>query len=173
MGLDQYLYKKRFIRYNEHEKLIITGIEGIHADRVTGITEEVGYWRKANAIHKWFVDHVQEGNDDCGEYEVSNEQLQELLDTVIIVLNASELIPGDVQNRKRWIPEEGLKDVVEKGKIIKNSAVAEKFLPCQSGFFFGGTGYDEYYVRDLEHTKEIITEALTDTNSDYYYSSSW
>jgi hypothetical protein len=24
----------------------------------------VGYWRKANAIHRWFVEHVQDGNDD-------------------------------------------------------------------------------------------------------------
>ena len=44
-----------------------------------GIYEEVGYWRKANAIHKWFVDNIQDGNDDCGDYEVSKEQLEELL----------------------------------------------------------------------------------------------
>ena len=28
--------------------------------------EEVGYWRKANAIHGWFVRNVQNGKDDCG-----------------------------------------------------------------------------------------------------------
>ena len=27
--------------------------------------KEVGYWRKANAVHKWFVDNVQNGEDDC------------------------------------------------------------------------------------------------------------
>lgn len=44
------------------------------------IEEEVAYWRKANAIHKWFVENVQAGVDDCGCYEVSQDQLEELLD---------------------------------------------------------------------------------------------
>lgn len=43
------------------------------------IYESVGYWRKANAIHKWFVNNVQDGEDDCGYYEVTKEQLEELL----------------------------------------------------------------------------------------------
>jgi hypothetical protein len=38
------------------------------------------YWRKANAIHHWFVINVQGGEDNCKEYYVSREQLQELLD---------------------------------------------------------------------------------------------
>jgi hypothetical protein len=37
------------------------------------------YWRKANAIHNWFVENVQGGEDDCGTYDVSKEQLQELV----------------------------------------------------------------------------------------------
>lgn len=43
------------------------------------LSEEVGYWRKANAIHKWFVNHVQNGVDDCRTYPVSKEDLEELL----------------------------------------------------------------------------------------------
>ena len=51
---------------------------------VYGASVEVtcAYWRKANQIHRWFVDNVQGGNDNCGEYYVSQEQLQELLDLV-------------------------------------------------------------------------------------------
>ena len=37
--------------------------------------EEVGYWRKANAIHNWFVNNIQNGKDDCRRYEVSKENL--------------------------------------------------------------------------------------------------
>lgn len=29
------------------------------------IADEVAYWRKANAIHNWFVENVQDGEDDC------------------------------------------------------------------------------------------------------------
>ncbi len=55
------------------------------------------YWRKQNAIHQWFVDHVQDGIDDCKEYPVYPEQLVELRDTCKKVLaarrRASELLP--------------------------------------------------------------------------------
>ena len=39
---------------------------------------QIASWRKANAIHKWFVDNVQDGVDDCGDYKVTKEQLIEL-----------------------------------------------------------------------------------------------
>jgi hypothetical protein len=38
----------------------------------------VGYWRKANAIHGWFVENVQEGRDDCNEYPVERTDLNKL-----------------------------------------------------------------------------------------------
>ncbi len=44
------------------------------------IYEEVAYWRKRNHIHKWFVDNVQNGEDDCDYYEVTREQLEKLLE---------------------------------------------------------------------------------------------
>jgi F0F1-type ATP synthase gamma subunit len=37
--------------------------------------KEIGYWRKANAIHKWFVDNTQNGEDNCQESDVSIEQI--------------------------------------------------------------------------------------------------
>ena len=58
----------------------------VSALRVSQPSAELAYWRKANQIHKWFVDNVQEGVDNCGEYYVSHEKLQELLDTVNNVL---------------------------------------------------------------------------------------
>lgn len=40
---------------------------------VVGVTG--AYWRKANAIHAWFVDNVQGGEDECEPHEVQAEQL--------------------------------------------------------------------------------------------------
>jgi hypothetical protein len=40
---------------------------GIKSERVKQIVEEVACWRKANAIHQWFVGNVQRGKDDCQE----------------------------------------------------------------------------------------------------------
>jgi len=51
---------------------------------------QVAYWRKANQIHKWFVDHVQDGNDNCEEYRVTRDQLQLLLDNCKLVLMNKE-----------------------------------------------------------------------------------
>ena len=53
------------------------------ATDIYGASVEVtcAYWRKANQIHKWFVDNVQQGEDDCGDYYVSHEKLKELLTT--------------------------------------------------------------------------------------------
>ena len=42
------------------------------------VTFDVGYWRKANQIHNWFVRNCQSGEDDCGEYSVSRESLAKL-----------------------------------------------------------------------------------------------
>lgn len=51
------------------------------------IREEIGYWRKANQIHNWFVENVQDGIDDCGYHrEVTKEDLEELLDVCHEVL---------------------------------------------------------------------------------------
>lgn len=49
-----------------------TDLPSIHLD-VT-----IGYWRKANAIHQWFVVNCQDGNDDCRSAYVSREKLTEL-----------------------------------------------------------------------------------------------
>ena len=53
------------------------------------------YWRKSNQIHKWFVDNVQQGKDDCDEYFVYPHQLIELRDLCKIALETkdADLLP--------------------------------------------------------------------------------
>lgn len=139
------------------------------------IFSEVGYWRKANAVHKWFVDNVQDGNDDCGYYEVSKEQLQELLDICNKIKTNVQVENGWVKNGERfsngmWCP------ILEEGEVIVNSKIAENLLPTQDGFFFGSTDYDQYYMQDIEETIDILTKALTETDFDrqmIVYTSSW
>lgn len=137
--------------------------------------EEVGYWRKANAIHQWFVENVQNGTDDCKEYEVPKEKLEELLETAKEVLESCVMVSGLVRNGQRleagkWV------DIMEPGKYVIDSSVAEELLPTTSGFFFGGTDYDEYYVDDIAYTVTTIEKALNETDFDtyaIYYCSSW
>ena len=66
--------------------------------------------------------------------------------------------------------------IMEDGKRVKDSSIAEKLLPSCSGFFFGGTEYDEYYVSEIKETIDIITKALETTDFEkemIYYVSSW
>lgn len=87
MGLDMYLYKRTFVDEN-HKKKNVKGRIQIRANcepisiklgKVTHITELVGYWRKVNQIHNWFVDQIQEGKDDIRhEWHVPYEKLMEL-----------------------------------------------------------------------------------------------
>jgi hypothetical protein len=98
MGLDMYLNAKRFLWFNEDELSgkVAEAFPEIKDKRVKEVIVEALYWRKANAIHQWFVDNVQEGEDDCGDYYVSREQLAELRDLVLEVLasrNATKLPP--------------------------------------------------------------------------------
>jgi hypothetical protein len=106
MGLDMYLSKKTYVQQWDHQKaeqkyevVVTKGGEptNINPKRVKYIIEEAGYWRKANAIHKWFVDNIQSGNDNCGTYYVERDKLYELLETCQMVkennLKAEELLP--------------------------------------------------------------------------------
>ncbi len=43
---------------------------------------------------------------------------------------------------------------------MKDSSVASELLPTQDGFFFGNTGYDQFYWNDLEYTKNAIEAIL-------------
>ena len=106
MGLDMYLSKKTYVKnwnhMSEDEKHKVT-IEGksakeIKPERVTYIEEEVAYWRKANQIHNWFVENVQNGEDDCRSYYVEASQLEDLVNRCKEVLEdnskAEELLPS-------------------------------------------------------------------------------
>jgi len=84
MGLDMYLHAELFLYFNTdldkkvNDAIKNMDIAGIGDMKVKRIQCESIYWRKANAIHQWFVDNVQEGNDDCGHYHVELDQLKEL-----------------------------------------------------------------------------------------------
>lgn len=101
MGLDMDLIKRYYIGAEyEHNK--ITGVCDIFSNgerldidfrHIQYIETGCIYWRKANMIHKWFVDHCQNGNDDCKSYYVGVESLRELLNTCIMVRDTPGLAP--------------------------------------------------------------------------------
>ena len=149
MGLDMYLTAKRYVSdYNDTDKVLSTELmrhfpELTESQTIQEVSVRVGYWRKANAIHRWFVNNVQDGRDNCGSYLVSRDTLTELRDICVRVRDW----PG---------------------------GLAAEQLPTASGFFFGNTDYDEWYVRDVANTAKIIDECLLLPKPwEFEYSSSW
>ena len=151
MGLAMYLKirKEEYVsRYSSWPTLSLTYPEDItkfipqQDDSINGTfasisrtTEyRVGYWRKANQIHNWFLkncgprDEDGEVIDDCRPIEVPVGKLEELLETC--------------------------------KKVLDDHDLAKTLLPTQRGFFFGPTGYDKYYFEDLEDTIKTITPII-------------
>lgn len=106
MGLDMHLNARRYLWRGADEQIknkiyeILPEIKPFQGDFLGGVNEircQVGYWRKANAIHAWFVKNVQSGVDECKPNYVSREQLIELRSLCKTVLDnrdkAQELLP--------------------------------------------------------------------------------
>lgn len=141
-----------------------------------GIREEVGYWRKANHIHKWFVDNIQDGEDDCLYHrEVRKADLLDLLDTCEKVLASCNLVEGEVRNGYSY-ENEVETPIIEQGRYVEDTETAKRLLPTTGGFFFGETDYNESYVEDIKNTIRIIRNVLATTNFNTHmicYASSW
>jgi len=108
MGLDQFLYaEKYYSTYTNNKdnsetlnKLIevADAVDFVDVDMPTAIIRvKVAQWRKANQIHKWFVDICQNGEDDCRDSYVDLERLYTLKELCELVLaeptQAMELLP--------------------------------------------------------------------------------
>lgn len=118
MGLDMYLYLSKFeslSRWGKNadlpEQELLEKAKEFYPSELHNIMQDhlkhnflskqtqyqVGYWRKANAIHRWFIENCADGVDDCRDIYVGYDQLEDLRDTVQKVLEnhdrAPELLP--------------------------------------------------------------------------------
>jgi hypothetical protein len=102
MGLDSYIIKKYYIGANYERNQVTGTLEIFHRGKklnldlkeVRSIDSEVIHFERANMIHRWFVDHIQDGIDNCKQYYVEREQLKELLEMCNKVLEHRELAEG-------------------------------------------------------------------------------
>ena len=161
MGLDMYLEARRYVQkqtydqsYNSNpvpEYALIANLAfPADADKFNDfagleVNLTVGYWRKANAIHNWFIQNCANGVDDCRDVLVEATHLTNLLTIV------SDLL------------------------TTRDEAKAMELLPPTPGFFFGSYDIDEWYWGSLEYTKEILEHVLTldDKSTSFYYRASW
>jgi hypothetical protein len=148
MGLDMYLVKRTYLGWNydhrtEGKNLPDMSAWGIDSKRISYVEEQIMYWRKANAIHRWFVTNVQAGKDDCGRHNVSKEQIQTLLDCV-------EDIIDDPASAELYLP------------------TAEGFFFGSTDY---DEWYFSDLKHTKDSFKEILNN--WDDTAEYYYHSSW
>lgn len=113
------------------------------------IEPTIYYWRKANAIHRWFVEKVQDGVDECQPSVVHVEMLVDLVERCTKIATAPE-------DQKEYI--------------------AKDLLGTTGGFFFGSTEYDEWYFRDISETAtkmKAAVEMAAPKSTHFIYQSSW
>ena len=72
------------------------------------------------------MQNVQNGTDDCGEYEVSGSKLLELV------------------------------KLCEEVSEVHSTNYSDTHLPTVDGFFFGGTSYDDYYYDTTRDTVDML-----------------
>lgn len=105
MGLDMYLkvrkseYQSNFRGNMESypEELAVINTSKDDQSIIKEVSYNVGYWRKANAIHKWIVDNCAGGEDDCRPVIMSKEDVQNLRNACLEVLidksKAPQILP--------------------------------------------------------------------------------
>lgn len=147
MYLERKTYVKNWDHMTQDERTEITlkgkKTKGIKPERIKEIIEEVGYWRKANHIHKWFVDNVQDGEDDCNPYYVSKEQLRELL-------NLCKKIDKDHSLAEELLPTQG-------GFFFGDTNYDDYYF--------------QSIVDTITMLEKVVKES--DDNGSFYYQSSW
>lgn len=152
MGLDMYLTRKTYVKQWDHipqeEQFEVTVTKGgvpylNSSDGISNISQEVGYWRKFNALHNWFVENVQDGRDECQEAYVPKEKLEELL----VILN--EIKDGNIEKAEELLPTTG------------------------GFFFGGTEYDEWYFENVNESIPIIEKALSYTDDSDIYYQSSW
>ena len=154
MGLDMFLEVEKIVLRDTKEYANIATIAAFRSlasdtPQFATVSVVAAYWRKANAIHGWFVREVQGGQDMGQRSHVDASQLIDLL--ALTKLSISLYNSGD------------------KEKLLE-------LLPPVEGFFFGSTEMDELYLTDLQNTESMLTRITTAPGFDecqYYYRASW
>lgn len=150
MGLDMYLNAEVYLSEyeNDHNALMNAikqnAIKGLNDYMPEKIIYQLAYWRKANAIHGWFVKNVQQGVDDCGRYYVDIDTLEKLRDACDAALKdkekGKELLPAtqgfffgeyDYSERYDYEMAETCRII---NKILENPASAKWSITYQSSW---------------------------------------
>ena len=113
----------------------------------TETSYQIGYFRKFNALHSYIVKTFANGIDNCQDIILYKEDVEKIKKVLDDVLN-----------------------------VHQQAEKAKELLPTQSGFFFGGTDYDEFYFEDVKDAADLMQNLLDNFDFENYklvYQASW
>lgn len=113
----------------------------------TVISYQIGYFRKFNALHSYIVKTFADGIDNCQDIILYKEDVEKIKKVLDDVLN-----------------------------VHQQAEKAKEILPTQSGYFFGGTDYDEYYFEEVKVAADLMQNFLDNFDFENYqlvYRASW
>ena len=157
MGLDMYLYRKEYVStfaWSQDERAVKeANLHSVIANHfnidpsMSGVYVDycVAYWRKANAIHGWFVNTLAGGVDECQPIYVSLDkliELRELANSVVLTpAMAGDILP----------PQEGF--------FFGSSDIDEWYISDMK--------------KTVEMLDKVISSVSPDEYSSFFYQASW
>ena len=157
MGLDMYLVKRKKGDKREY----------------WDFDNEMIYWRKVNAVHRYLCDNGIEIEEEI-IYKETKETLENLLsickeviEKAIVDYKGERIDINKIENENTFEWHEA--------KVINEDEIAA-LLPTCSGFFYGSLAYDGWYLYDIKKTIEQLEEVIPTIdfdNEEVYYLASW
>ena len=164
MGLDMYFYARKttyksFSKWDKPDRADETNYPEdlkIFSDYIydrnfksvqTETRYQIGYFRKFNALHSYIVKTFANGIDNCQDIILYKEDVEKIKKVLDDVLN-----------------------------VHQQAEKAKEILPTQSGFYFGGTDYDEFYFDEVKVAADLMQSFLDNFDFESYqlvYQASW
>lgn len=136
------------------------------------------YLTKRTYVQNW--DYMKESEKNhvsvkgASEKHIKPDRVQYIIEQLCYWRKANHIhgwfvenVQGGVDDCKEYIvslPElKQLMDVCY--EVITDNSKAEELLPTSEGFFFGTTGYDEFYFTQTSNTYKILKELVEELES--------
>lgn len=179
MGLDMYLNRRVGLKSsithatdNDNEKVaeILGGAKVVASN-------EVCYWRKFNALHKYFIDKFgDDGTDNCRDFELGIEDLRELLSMLEELRSRIKIGDGYAVMTTQWLTK---KDIGEReaGDVIDGEELKKLNLrdadEITARCVVEEKRGDEYYVSFQRKNKVVlntdICEEMLPTEDGFFF----
>ena len=174
MGLDQYItirHKSTNVAYekwNNYWKLSDEERKNVREPNEPEKDLILGYFRKHHSIHQWFVKNIQNGNDDCGRYKVSVNELETLKKLCEEIMSH---VAKEKAEPKFYTTNDGRQyemfqydkyTIDEEGKKI-----IDELLPSHYQSW-GNEGYSDDYFYTLENAIEVLGQVIEICNRNFF-----